>query len=71
MYWVGGPLKTPAIGLSDAGMKVATVATLGGIRAADESLWDSRSRHLEQGTSNNERYTPANIRALRAQVMGS
>ena len=52
-------------------MKVATVATLGGIRAALESLGDSRSRHLEQGTSNNERYTPANIRALRAQVMGS
>ena len=56
--------------LDDAGMKVATVATLGGIRAALESLRDSRSRHLEQGTGNNERYTPAYILEAVRRVTG-
>ena len=56
--------------LDEAGMKVATVATLGGIRAALESLRVDRSRHLEQGTGNNERYTPAYILEAVRHVTG-
>ena len=56
--------------LAAVGFKSATVADLGGIRAADESLSNSNTPHLGQGTSQEGWHTPeAEIELVHA-VMG-